>query len=338
MKYIKRFIAAITSLVMLSVVCACSQTNNNSSTTTTESPTYSAPLKVVATINQWGSLAQEIGGSLVSVTSIMTNTNVEAHDYEPQASDVSKLEKADVVVINGAGYDAWATKNISNETLKVSAASIVGAATGDNPHLWFSKDARAAVAKELANTFSKALPKKKQTFEKNLKAWEKTEATLDESIQEIRSKHKNISYAATESIAYYLMSDLGFTNVTPKGYEQAVASEAETSASDLQDFTTLLEARKANILINNAQETSDATNTITGVAHRSDIPVVDLTEQMPSEYKTVNDWISAIIKSISDALDANQNSNTDSDNQSDNSSQDSESQIPSNEGQTDPGK
>lgn len=43
----------------------------------------SGTIEVVASINQWGSVAKDLGGSHVDVTNIMTKTNVEAHDYEP---------------------------------------------------------------------------------------------------------------------------------------------------------------------------------------------------------------------------------------------------------------
>ena len=71
---------------------------------------------------------------------------MDAHDFEPKTADVAALQKAQVVVSNGAGYDAWATKNLTKGTVSVSAAQMVGAMEGDNPHLWFSNDARNAMA------------------------------------------------------------------------------------------------------------------------------------------------------------------------------------------------
>ena len=35
--------------------------------------------------------------------------------------------------------------------------------------------------------------------------------------------HKDASYAATEPVAYYLLSDMGFTDNTPEGYLQSQA-------------------------------------------------------------------------------------------------------------------
>ena len=41
-------------------------------------------------------MAEDLGGSNVEVTNIMTKTNVEAHDYEPTSQDVAKFGTAKV--------------------------------------------------------------------------------------------------------------------------------------------------------------------------------------------------------------------------------------------------
>lgn len=60
---------------------------------------------VVASVNQWGSLAQQLGGSCAAVTSLINSTSADPHDYEPTPADLAKLSRADIVVLNGAGYD-----------------------------------------------------------------------------------------------------------------------------------------------------------------------------------------------------------------------------------------
>ena len=128
------------------------------------------------------------------------------------------------------------------------------------------------------------------------------EQTLEETMGAFSSNHKGASYAATESVAKYLLADLGMKDVTPKGYEQASVNGGESSPSDLNDFTRLIESHAADVVVNNPQETSDTTNMITGVAHKSDVPVVDVTEQMPEGYATLDDWISVLVESFDGAL------------------------------------
>lgn len=300
-----RIAAAVTSIAALGLAAACGGASSAQSPTTEQPqtlPAEAAPIEIVATINQWGSLAKQIGGDYANVTSILASSNVDAHDFEPQGSDVAKLSKASIVVANGAGYDSWASKAVGKNTVLVSAAETIGASDGDNPHLWFSKDARSAMAKELADACAKLRPDHKDYFQTQLKQWQTGEQTLEETMGTFSSSHKGASYAATESVAKYLLADLGMKDVTPKGYEQASANGGESSPSDLNDFTRLIESHAADVVVNNPQETSDTTNMITGVAHKSDVPVVDVTEQMPEGYATLDDWISALVESFDGAL------------------------------------
>src|SRR5215813_11340253 len=70
----------------------------------------STVLNVVAAENFWGSLAAQLGGDRVHVTSIINNPDADPHDYEPTASDGRDIASADLVIVNGVGYDPWASK------------------------------------------------------------------------------------------------------------------------------------------------------------------------------------------------------------------------------------
>lgn len=114
-------------------------------------------IEVVASVNQWGTVAKTLGGGNVNVTSIINSTNVDAHDYEPTTSDIAKLQKAQVIIVNGAGYDAWAVKaaQSANATI-VNAAAVGGVNDGENPHVWFSADVRKAVAQAITEAYEQA--------------------------------------------------------------------------------------------------------------------------------------------------------------------------------------
>ncbi len=307
----RRIAATVLVGASLIAVSACGaqsnandQKNTQNSTTTTKAQD---PITVVASVNQWGSLAQEIGGDHVKVTSIISNSTVEPHDYEASTAEIAQLTSAQVAVLNGADYDAWATKAVSSakSVSVVNAASIIGASSSDNPHLWFSKDARKAVADELLKTYSTLLPASKSYFQKQYDAWAAEEKKLDTKLEEFKKSENGKKYAATESVAYYLFSDMGLTDATPEGYANSAANEAEPTAADLQEFQSLIESHGIDLLVNNPQESSDATNILTGTAGKSNVPVVDVTEQLPSEYKTLAEWITALVdntnKSLSDS-------------------------------------
>lgn len=64
-------------------------------------------LQVVASTNVYGQIAEEIGGDLVDVTSIVTSDAQDPHSFEPTARDQLTVSDADLIIENGGGYDAF---------------------------------------------------------------------------------------------------------------------------------------------------------------------------------------------------------------------------------------
>src|SRR5438309_11428422 len=67
-------------------------------------------IEVVAAENFWGSIAAQLGGDRVHVTSIIINPDTDPHSYDPTPGDARLMAGAGFVIVNGAGYDAWATR------------------------------------------------------------------------------------------------------------------------------------------------------------------------------------------------------------------------------------
>ena len=78
-------IAALASVGMLASVAACGSGRSSSEKNGT--------IEVVASVNQWGTVAKTLGGDNVNVTSIINSTNVDAHDYEPTTSESPNCRK-----------------------------------------------------------------------------------------------------------------------------------------------------------------------------------------------------------------------------------------------------
>ena len=88
----KRALAVVAATATLFSMAACGSSNADSSAKSDSSSAAasSGKIEVVASINQWGSVAKDLGGSNVEVTNIMTKTNVEAHDYRSEERRVGK--------------------------------------------------------------------------------------------------------------------------------------------------------------------------------------------------------------------------------------------------------
>src|SRR5437588_12986013 len=99
-------------------------------------------LQVVAAENFWGSIASQLGGSKVHLTSVITSSATDPHDYEPTAADARTVAGAQVVIVNGVGYDPWAPKllaaNPVGGRIVLTVGDLVGVQPGGNPHRWYS--------------------------------------------------------------------------------------------------------------------------------------------------------------------------------------------------------
>lgn len=288
-------IAALASVGMLASVAACGSGQSTSEKKGT--------IEVVASVNQWGTVAKALGGDNVNVTSIINSTNVDAHDYEPTTSDIAKLQKAQVIIVNGAGYDAWAVKaaQTANATI-VNAAEVGGVNDGENPHVWFSADVRKAVAQAITEAYEQADAAKKSDFDKMNEQWTTEENNVESKIAEVKQKTDGLAYAATESVASYLAEDMGLADATPSGYARATANESEPTPTDIKQFTDALKAGEIKLLVVNTQEESELTGKITDAAKSVEVPMVELTEQMPEQYDSLTAWMEGLVDAFSQAI------------------------------------
>ena len=288
-------IAALASVGMLASVAACGSGQSTSEKNGT--------IEVAASVNQWGTVAKALGGDNVNVTSIINSTNVDAHDYEPTTSDIAKLQKAQVIIVNGAGYDAWAVKaaQSANATI-VNAAAVGGVNDGENPHVWFSADVRKAVAQAITEAYEQADAAKKNDFDKMNDRWTAEENNVESKIAEVKQKTDGLAYAATESVASYLAEDMGLADATPSGYARATANESEPTPTDIKQFTDALKAGEIKLLVVNTQEESELTGKITDAAKSVEVPMVELTEQMPEQYDSLTAWMEGLVDAFSQAI------------------------------------
>src|SRR5881394_2485949 len=99
-------------------------------------------LHVVAAESFWGSLAAQLGGDRVRVTSIVHTPGADPHDYEPTPADARAMATAKIAIVNGVGYDPWARKLIDANTVSgrivLNVGKLVGVARGGNPHRWYA--------------------------------------------------------------------------------------------------------------------------------------------------------------------------------------------------------
>ena len=114
-------------------LAACSPAGSGSSPASTPTSTGSCPttpLDVVVSVDQWGDIVQDLGGDCATVHIVLASSSVDPHDYEPTSADAVVFDTAQLVGVNGADYDLWASDLASNAA---SSPAVVDAGRSSAP-------------------------------------------------------------------------------------------------------------------------------------------------------------------------------------------------------------
>lgn len=87
------------------------------------------PIKVVASFSILADMVSEVGGDNVEVTSLV-GPDEDAHVFDPSPADAKALAQADVVVINGLGFEGWIDRLVKSSGFK---GTLVVASDGIKP-------------------------------------------------------------------------------------------------------------------------------------------------------------------------------------------------------------
>jgi zinc/manganese transport system substrate-binding protein len=261
-------------------------------------------LSVVAAENFYGDIVRQIGGDRVEVVSIMSNPDQDPHLFETTPTIVRQVAAAQVVVFNGADYDAWMDKLLEAapraERTVVAVAKLVNKKAGDNPHLWYEPTTMPVVARALADAFSKADPAHAADYTRQLQTFIASLDRIDRKIDEIRSKYAGVAVTATELVFGYMASALGL-KMRNERFQMAVMNDTEPSAREIAAFERDLKEHKVKVLLYNKQASTKLTQRMVDLARRSDVAVVGVTETEPAGM-SYQDWMLTQLDDLQKAL------------------------------------
>jgi zinc/manganese transport system substrate-binding protein len=265
------------------------------------------PIRVVAAESCWGSIAKQLGGQHVRVTSLASSPDADPHDYEPTVEDARAVAGCQIVLYNGVGYDTWiqrllaASPNESRIELDVGRTAEV--TTGDNPHLWYSPHVVREVIAAVTEAYKKADPDHAAYFDQQRQKYERTSlAEYDGLISAIASEYAGTPVGASESIALPLAEALKLKVVTPAGFTSAISQGIDPRASDKAMVDQQIQSKAIAIFIYNKQNSSPDVMTLVAAARGKGIPVVTVTETPEPSTATFQAWQVAQLRRIEGAL------------------------------------
>jgi zinc/manganese transport system substrate-binding protein len=267
----------------------------------------SGRIDVVAAEDFWGSLAEQLGGDRVAVTSIITNPAADPHDYEPNSEDAREMAAAEVAIVNGIGYDQWAQKLIdANPTAGrevLDVGDLLGLEAGDNPHQWYSPASVHRVIDQISADYVAADPDHAAYFERRKRQLEEQGlAEYDDLIAKIKARYAGTAVGASESIFEPLAQALGLKLTTPPGFFDAVAEGTEPSPAAKAETDAQIEDGKVAVWVYNSQNATPDVQRLNDAAAAAGVEVATVTETPTPEGTSFQAWMSRQLRGLERAL------------------------------------
>jgi zinc/manganese transport system substrate-binding protein len=210
------------------------------------------PLPVVASFSILGDLVKVVGGDRVSVTTLV-GPDEDAHVFEPKPSDAKAIAQSKLLVVNGLGFEPWATKLARAAAYKgltvVASQGVKGRTMADehghaegDPHAWQNPNNVVLYVRNIAAALAQADPEGAGLFEaradayakelQELDAWAKTQfATIPLAKRKVITSHDAFGYFAAQ---YQI------TFLAPQG----VSTDAEPSAKGVAKLIRQIQREK----------------------------------------------------------------------------------------------
>jgi len=266
---IKLAIIAIVIVIPLASF-AVTQPSFNSEISTTEN----SKLQVITSATFLYEFSQNVGKEMIDVT-LLVPMGADPHDWEPTIRDREKLQKADVIIVNGIGYEHWLDSFDSNDNQGILVDTSNGISTLDSekhddhakeddhdgheeedghenldPHIWLNPVYAQLQVKNIANALSNSDPTNKNYYQSNAAIYNKELDLLDSKIRTELSGCKT-DFITFHNAFSYFSEEYGLTQHTIISSND---SHGEVTPQTLENIISL--ARELNIKVIFAEEST----------------------------------------------------------------------------------
>lgn len=221
-----------------------------------------APLKVVASFSILADFVRAVGGDRISITTLVA-PDVDAHAYQPRPSDARAVRNADIVIVNGLGFDPWMERLVQSaghlHPIVIASAGITGMAAHDDgehghehnhvtvdPHAWQDIDNVRHYIANITNALAMRDPGAAQHYAANAQRYINALAVLE---HEIRSTLATLApeqrTVVTSHDAFgYFGAAYGMRFIAASG----ISGEAATSATEVARLIRLLRRENVHVV------------------------------------------------------------------------------------------
>ena len=260
---------------------------------------------VVAGENFYGDIVGQIGGDHVTVTSIISDPNVDPHEYESSARDAAAVADARLIIQNGLGYDAFldrlmkASPNPQRKLIVVT--ELTGHKKGDNVHLWYDPPTIPKLAQTILEALVQIDPGNAKSYQNRYRAFQASLRPFTQAIASLKAQHAGAPAAATEPVFAYMAKALGLNVITPIAFQKAIEEGEDPPAAAIAQMEDHLRKHQVKVLLYNTQTVSPITTRVQQLAKQMGIPVVGVSETEPPG-KSFQQWMLSQLEQLRTAL------------------------------------
>lgn len=214
-------------------------------------PAMAHDTKVVASFSILGDMVEQVVGEHAVVTTIV-GPDADAHVYQPSVADAKAVAQADIIFVNGLGFETWSDTLIAESgtdgdvfvaTEGVTPVMVEGE---PDPHAWNALTNGVIYIQNITAAMSEAIPDHAEDFQANAEAYIAQLEALDaETKAKLASLPSDRRTVVTAHDAFgYLADAYGLNFLAPVGID----TEAEPSAQELAALITQLREEKVAAL------------------------------------------------------------------------------------------
>jgi zinc transport system substrate-binding protein len=295
---IKFAIIAIAVIIPLSSI-AVYGTDSNQQFTTTDS----SKLQVISSFYTLHEFSQNVGQEKVDVT-LLVPVGVEPHDWGPTIKDVQRMQKSDLIIINGIGFENWVDnlKEIDYQGVIVDTSSGIldknlskeQIPSFGDPHIWLNPIYAKIQVQNIANAFSNSDPNNQEYYQSNAEKYIEELEFLDLKIRNELSNCNHDFVAFHDAFSYFAYE----YNLNQHTIISSNSPHGEATAKTLENVIST--AKELNIkVIFSEENVNPRTSEI--IANEIDGKVLVLS---PLEVSSDGTYISKMIENLNNLEEA----------------------------------
>jgi len=239
----------------------------------------------VAAENFYGDIAGQIAGAQAQITSIMSDPNIDPHEYESNVDNAKSVADANLVIENGSGYDTWMDKLLSASPnpsrIVITGYDVALVHLPENEHVWYNVDNTEAIAKAIRDALVKLDPAHTADFNANFTTFAQSLTQIRDKMAEIKANYQGTPVGLTETVYLYQALPMGSRSLPPFAFQKAIAEGNDPPVDAALAAEAQVTGKKMKALIYNAQTVNKITTKLLNEAKAEGIPVVPVTETMP---------------------------------------------------------